>query len=235
MLLLFMLAHIGICFADLGQDTQVFDQANKLYVQGAYESALAEYQTIPNKTGTVWYNMGNAAYQQKDYTHALLYWLRAQKYGDAHVYKEACNSLHRLASQAGSIENGLNHAIVYFGTLSLKKIPVYVWQLLFLLIWYLLCWCLMKKYRCSAIKSGILAVLLFLTSIPIMIGYYIDKEQVIVVDSADLYNGPNNALYKVGTVQKNKIATLLDVKKQWYKVSHDGIIGWVERKSVAKI
>lgn len=225
-----------MCFAETAQDVQIFEQANALYVQGVYEQALAEYQKITNKTGSVWYNMGNVAYAQQDYTHALLYWLRAQKYGDARAYISAHERLQELSSQVGLVDSNTSRPIVYYGELALRKIPMYVWQLLVLFLWSLLCWCLMKKQRCSAVKSAILAIILFLMCIPIMIGYYIDKEHVLViVDVADVYNGPNSALYNVGSLQKNKIATLLDAKKQWYKISHDDIIGWVERKTVAKI
>lgn len=225
-----------MCLAGAVQDTQLFDRANKLYAQEAYDRALTEYKKIANKTGPVWFNMGNVAYQQKDYTHALLYLLRAQKYGDAHIYAAAHERLQSLAPSIGLNEKGLSDAVVYYGVLLLKRIPMYVWQILVLLFWYLLCWCRLKKYRCSAVKSSMLVIVLLLMCIPIMIGYYIDKEQVIViVDSADVYNGPHHALYKVGTMQKNKLATLLDAKKQWYKISHDAIIGWVERASVAKI
>jgi hypothetical protein len=225
-----------MCFAGASQDAQIFELAHSLYAQGSFDHALTEYQKIGSKTGQVWYNMGVVAYAQQDYINALLYWLRAQKYGDAHTYVAAFERLQQLPPQVRSIEKSTSQTVVYYVQLLLKKIPMYVWQLLVLLFWYLLCWCWMKKYRCSGVKSGILAIILFLMCIPIMIGYYIDKNYVLVIaDSADVYNGPNSALYKVGTVHQYTLATLLDTKKQWYKISHDGIIGWVERKSVAKI
>lgn len=236
MVLFIMLMHVSMSCVGAIQDAPVFEQANKLYVQGALEQALGEYQKITNKTGAVWYNMGAVAYAQQDYAHALLYWLRAQKYGDARTYSLAHERLQELAPHVNLSEKEINDTVVYYGQLVLRTIPVYVWQLLFLLFWYLLCWCLMKKYRDLGLKSGILAILLFLMSVPIMIGYYIYKDYVLVtVDVADVYNGPNSGLYKVGSVQKNKLAKLLDVKKQWYKISHGAIIGWVERKSATKI
>lgn len=236
MFILIMLLQICMCFGSDAQDAQLFDQANRLYAQGAYGTALAEYQKIPNKTGSVWYNMANAAYQQQDYTQALLYWLRAQKYGDAATYAAAHAHLEQLAPVIGVPVQGVSNRTVYYGVLLIKKIPVYVWQILLLFCWYVLCRCWMKKYRCSATKLSMLSLLLLMMLVPIMIGYYTDKEQVLVVaESADLYNGPNSALYNVGSLQKNTTAVLLDAKKQWYKISHDAIIGWVERKSVAKI
>lgn len=235
MVLFIMFMTVFTCFAGASHDTQIFQAADSLYTQGSYDQALIEYKKIGNKTGQVWYNMGVVAYTQQDYTHALLYWLRAQKYGNAQVYSAAHERLKQLVSQVGLAAQE-SHGVMYYGVLLLKTISLYVWQILFLLLWLVFCWCLMQKYRCSTTKSIILAIILFLICIPIMIGYYIDKERVLViVDEADLYNGPNSALYKIGSVQKHTLATLLDTKKQWYKISHDAIIGWVERKSVAKI
>lgn len=233
MLLLILLLQIHVCFG-AEHDTQQFDKANALYTQGAPEKALLEYKKISHKTGAVWFNMANAAYAQQDYAHALLYWLRAQKYGDAFLYKESHAHMQKLG--IGSPENSIKERMSYFGILILKKIPVIIWQLLFLLVWYLFCWCRMKKYCCSAAKTGLFALLLLLLFVPIMIGYYTDYDRVVILaETADLYNGPNVALYKIGSVQKGESAKLLDTKKQWYKIAHADKIGWVERKAVAKI
>ena len=46
-----MLLQVWMCYSSAVQDVQLFDQANTLYAQGSYDSALVDYQKISNKTG----------------------------------------------------------------------------------------------------------------------------------------------------------------------------------------
>lgn len=232
MILFILLMNVFFCYADQG----LFDLAHSLYAQGAYEAALAEYQKIPNKTGAVWYNMANAAYRQRDDTHALLYMLRAQKFGDAQTYAAAYEKMNEITSSVGLSRQGYKEITLHYLTLFNKKVPLYIWQIIVLLVWYLICYVLMKKHRVSLLQILFSCLLMILMLAPIVAGYYNDRQNVLVIaESVDVFNGPNTALYKIGAFKKNTLAQLLQVKKQWYKISHDGIIGWIERAAAAKI
>jgi hypothetical protein len=172
----------------------------------------------------------------QDDAQTVLRLLRAKRYGDAATYADAHARLQVIAPKIGLPTQAQESQVVYYGTLVIKKVPVIFWQLLLLLCWYFFCWCMLKKQRCSAGKLSLLGLVLLTVSIPIMIGYYTDKQEVLVTaPTADLYNGPNSSLYKVGSLNRYSVATILDTKKQWYKISHDASIGWVERSAVTKI
>jgi tetratricopeptide (TPR) repeat protein len=225
-----------MCFAGSDHDVSLFDAANALYLQGSYADALAEYQKITHKTGQVWYNMASGAYRQKEYTLALLYVLRAQKYGDVDTYRAAHTLLRDINSVVELPDQSMFGTIHFYLMLLIKKIPVLIWQLLVLLMWYTICILWMKKYGYSNLKKGLLALLLILMCVPIMVGYYTDRQQMLIIEeSADLYNGPNSALYKIGTLPKNSLVSCLEEKRQWYKVMYNESIGWLKRSSVEKI
>lgn len=176
-----------------------------------------------------------SVFAAEDEIQTIAHLLKAQKYGDAQTYQSAYKQLKQITGHNEQMVSLQSDWFVYYGMLVIKKVPVIIWQLLVLLCWYIFLILLLKKRRFVTTKAVVLGLLLLMFSFPIMIGYYTDKEKGLVTQSTDLYNGPNSALYKIGSINRYELVTIHDNKKQWYKVSHGDTIGWVERDFVIKI
>lgn len=226
-----VLFFLHFCIA--AQDVQLFDQAHALFVQKDFDKALDAYQHISQRTGPVHYNMAQTAFAKQDYAHALVYALRAAKYGNLNVYISAQNLLQQLKQQGyGSDINFLK----YNALKVLKIVPMYVWQLLVLLLWFLLVWLLFFRGLHISLSLIALSIVLLFAAVPVMIGYYTETNQAVVVaDSVEIFNGPNSALYTIGDLQKGSLITVLEKKKQWIKISHAETVGWIKQSSVEKI
>lgn len=75
-----MLAFVGIASAQTFE--QNFEQGNRLYAEGNYKAAAAEYQKVIDggyASSKLFYNAGNAYYKQKMYAQAILNFERAYK------------------------------------------------------------------------------------------------------------------------------------------------------------
>ena len=69
-----------------GSQEEIFLRANKLYQQHKFQDALTLYNTLSHKGPAVWENIGNCAYYLEDYSHAIAYWYRAQRYINSPQY-----------------------------------------------------------------------------------------------------------------------------------------------------
>ena len=67
----------NLCFA--GSAQEAFLRANDLYEQKRFQSALDLYQTISNKGGAAWHNIGSCWYHLGNYAQAIACWRLAQK------------------------------------------------------------------------------------------------------------------------------------------------------------
>jgi hypothetical protein len=182
----------------------------------------------------MFFNTAHAAAGHDD-THYMLQLLRAERYADAATYKAAYRQIQTVAPLLHGDSNTYQTA-VYYGTLLIKTMPVIWWQLLLLLSWYAFCFCFLYAVRYRRRLLLLWGILVAISLMPVAFGYYTDKQRALVVaSSADIYNGPNKALYKIGTLPRNVLVQLADEKKGWYKIKHNATIGWVESASVEKI
>lgn len=164
----------------------------------------------------------------------VLHLLRAERYGDVQPYVR--EQLLKRAQELGGTLSFQKNSLTYYGTLLIKKIPVIYWQCLLLCFWYLIFWYIARRKRHIRLCVILLFGLLLITSIPIMLGYYIDKPEILVVaESAHMYNGPNSSFYKIAELKRYTVARLLDTKKEWYKIAYGSKTGWIARQEVEKI
>lgn len=73
----------GLCFAAVKEDLAgLFYSANKLYEQGKYEEAAAEYKKIIDtgfQSGTLYYNLGNCYFKLGSLGKTILYYEKAKR------------------------------------------------------------------------------------------------------------------------------------------------------------
>ncbi len=234
-LMLFILFTLN--FLSAADQSNLFERANKFYREHKYEQAMSDYQNIKQKDGAVWYNMGNTVYRQGDYLYAYIYWLRAQKNGDAHIFKGAMHNLERLAVVQGKDALSLIDRISLFFLSLTKRLSLFTWQLFFFIAWCLLLWMWLHydNRTLRRLSMGVLFGAIFFMLFPIIVGYSAHKTYGVVLDEAKVYNGPNSSFYQLGSLAQGSLIRITQSDKRWYKIAYDDTIGWVERIAVAKI
>lgn len=225
--LLLIISSMIIC----ADDEHYFQEANTLYTQGAYENALQMYHKIEHKTPSVFYNMGNASYQKNDYMYAHLYWLRAQQHGNAHIFKMSSRNLALLVKQGLAQEQSSLFLWCWSVT---KTVPLFLWQLIFLIIWSWLIIMIWKGLISRQMLSISIVSLMLLIPI-LLVGYSAAKTEAMIINDAIVYNGPHDSLYQIGTLPKGKIVTVSKTKQDWINIIADGNLGWVSQEYVAQI
>lgn len=225
--LLLIISSITVC----ADDAISFKEANESYQQGIYEEALELYQKIEHKTPAVFYNMGNAAYHKGDYVYAHLYWLRAQKHGDANIFRASSRNLALLAKQSFTQEQS---PLFLWCWMLTKSIPLFLWQLLFLMIWS---WLSVMIWKGSISRRNLVISILSLTLLTsiLLVSYSAAKTEAMIIKDAIVYNGPHTSLYQIGTLAKGKIVTVTKAKQDWINIIADGNVGWVSQEYVEQI
>lgn len=208
-------------------DDILFDQASQLYHQGAYEQALQELQQVEQKNAAVWFNMGNVAYALNDHLHAYLYWLRAQEHGNARIFDIATYNITQLQDSFVEPTSALYNWLWWLSKYSL------LWQLICLLLWYLLLY-LLYAQRKTTYKALLCSILLFLVG-PIIVAYRVQTPRCMIMQDAAVYNGPNRSFYQIAQLPLGKLVMIKDCAQEWCKISFDGNIGWIEQQVVERI
>ncbi len=234
---LFLLTLFTVSLLSAVDQSNLFERANDFYREHKYEHAMSDYQSIKQKDGAVWYNMGNTAYRQEDFLNAYIYWLRAQKYGDMHIFKGATYNLEHLAVVQGKEALSLIDRISLFFLSLTKRLSLFTWQLFFLIAWCFLLW-IWLHYHNHKFKRLFMSVLLGAISFmifPIIVGYNAHKTYGVVLNEAKVYNGPNSSFYQLGSLSQGSLIRIAQSNKRWHKVAYGDKIGWVERVGVTKI
>lgn len=212
-------------------DERIFEDAHKLYQQKMYQEALELYQKIEQKSPSVFYNMGNAAYHNGDYMFAHLYWLRAQKHGDANIFRASSKNLALLAKE-GAIQEQSPLFLWLWSVI--KVVPLLLWQLVFLIVWSYLFVMICK--RSISKRSLVISSMSLLLVVPILlVGYDTAKREAMIINDALIYNGPHASLYQIGNLPKGKVVVVASIKENWINIIADGNVGWVSQEYVAHI
>lgn len=214
-----------------------FKLANKSYNGGNYQDALQSYKAIKNKDGATWYNMGNAAYHMHDFPHAYLYWLRAQKYGNSLIFNAATQNIEHVLIAQGKDGYSLWDRF-YLKLLSFSKYKsLFIWQILCVTLWSMLLWALLfcDNRRFRTLIIGVLLMACIMLFIIVAVAYSSLNNQAIVLEDADVYNGPNSSFYVLGRLPKGALISIKKADKRWYKITYNDIGGWIDRDALAKI
>jgi tetratricopeptide (TPR) repeat protein len=205
-------------------------QGNKYYMANTYDKALECYHKITHKSPAVWYNMGNVAFKKENLIAAILYWKRAQKDADWHLYQQCgqqCAHAYTMLNQKTA------HISENFWSLCqriLLAIPMLAVQILFFLLFSILLvlnyyWFLRKKrIRCIACSLCLVAV------IGIMhYGMQLKKATFGLIMNPDvvLYAGPDQHYHQKAVLPAGTSIRILQQKDDWAKIAWRTHSGWV--------
>ena len=237
-----LISLLGLNAIDL-RFQETFLKANKEYKQGSFKEALSLYKRIPSKGARVYYNMGNAAYKQERYGHALLFWRRAERLWGIRDKSELFHNISLLKRNLFGkqprhpffefLKTMRDHAVSF-----IRSAPLIGLQIFFLIVWFFLFFYIKQLYR-KRYRFAIVVLfsVIALSGVVLITKYMYDARTygVIVAKEASLISGPDSTFPLLGKVLEAQEVIIKKETGNYFKIKIGGFIGWVERKAIKKI
>lgn len=224
---------------------EMFFKANELYKEGKYQQAQELYRSIPNPGPHVHYNLGNCAFKLGHPGYALVHWRRAEKNWGLFNRTELLNNIAQVKKLHKNQEpeqetpvirmknniNGIKEAIISLG----RAMPLFMLQLIFLLLWALSFWYLRYLYR-KRLKAII--ILLFAANLfwgvllAIRYNFEYREHGIVVTKQTDLMSGPGKSYQVLNTLPETTQVLIKGSSDGFYKVKTKGIIGWINKTAL---
>ena len=217
-----------------GSDQETFLRANSLCKSGNFKKASTLYQSISNKGGSVWYNLGSSFFYQKDYVRALWAWRVAQKMGDIYEYDCSEQGIEVVQEKLG-IKDSVAPVSRF-----LKILPLFWQQMLILfLIWFVM-FALMSVGD-KIVKRYLFATFFLLELLAIGVATVHNKVasvELAVVQSelpVSVLAGPKSDYHEIGIVQPGQSLEVLRTSGKWCLVKRRQLEGWVSKVNLITI
>ncbi len=224
-------------------------KANELAASGKYEEAIKIYQTLMaegQESCVLYYNLGNAYYQQGNLSSAILQYERAKK-----ISPKDKDILHNLNIANQNVKFPVNNLPTLFYVRWWQNIvntfsPT-VWGILCLMaLWgsfiafglfiYRPETKLKKRSFYSGVTLGILTILLLLFAYSRYEYRYSQSYAIVTVEEVNLQSAPSDDSEVSTSLTEGVKVVVEDQLDEWVKVSlSDGREGWIALKSIEMI
>jgi tetratricopeptide (TPR) repeat protein len=222
-----------VCIASIvhaGNDEELFLRGNKYYAQKNYANALQAYEMIAHKGVAVLYNMGNCAFHQEDYSHALVYWNRAQNGATAHEYNLIERNKKSVFAKIGTEPQRASWDSFIRWLRAYMLVSIFILQLIFLMLWWLFLFVLRKQTSIARImRACICLTMLFCASLLTM--HYMQQnvhQAIIVTKEGRLLTGPDKNFPVLSSLNYAHNVKVKESREGWYKIQYADMMGWVE-------
>jgi tetratricopeptide (TPR) repeat protein len=214
-------------------DQEKFLKANELYNESKYQEALDLYNSMAVKGCSQFYNIGNCYFKLNNSAKAIGNWKKALKLASFDQYsniefniEQGYKKLNKNISN-GFVDDIYNILAKYVSFVSLNDLI-----LIFLLFWFVLV-LFYKKLKSFRLLLIIIVLFNFLLLNGIFFKYYLQaKKTAFVIEQTKIFAGPEKNYHTIGVYN---LADELKIKKQngdWYLVSMNNSVGWVNKDSV---
>ena len=224
---------IALITSNLAGDESRFDQANGLFEQGEYETAIVEYDSLIDsgvQTPAVHFNLGNAYFRQNNTGMAIYHYLMAQTLDPRDADVQA--NLKFTRESAGLPSGGISSPWRQW----IRILPLNTWFILTLLpLWS---YCLLKTihfFKASTKWEGLRSALGWMIApgacLLVIIAWAISDQRVgvVIADRAPLHASPFSDSKNLGEMKTGEEVQLLAEKNQWRQIRNTkGELGWLE-------
>ena len=224
--------------------------ANERYERGEYAEAAQQYEALVDRgygTAAVYFNLGNAYFQDGDLGRAILNYLRARELAprDADIRTNLdlarAVTVDRIAAERGSLIESVSFVGRRWATPSeLGVAALLLWAGSGLLIGALLVWRTFHLRRlvrdiAAVLSAATLASFLLLVSMVLANPY--DNTGVVVAESVDVVSGPGPQYAEEFTLHSGAQVRLDDSRHGWVRVALPGgeLQGWVPAHAIEKV
>ena len=249
--LLVVLTLLCFPFSGIAKESadSLFAKANKEYAQKNYEAASATYQKVLDagiRTGSVYYNLGNAQYRQNNLASAILNYERAHRISPN---DEDVNANLRLANSK------ITDKMEVVPELFLKR-----WWTSFLLLLSVQSW---SVFGVTALLLGFVGLVIYLFSIKVELkrlsfysgllliflgiccisfasaeeSYLLSNKEAIVFNGVvNVKSAPDVKQKTLMIIHEGTKVRVIEPRENWIKVElPNGNIGWVEAAALKLI
>ena len=221
-------------------DSAIPDQlrsAAALYEQKEYDQASVLLRDIHPKNSVIWYNMGNCAYKKNEYEYALSYWRCAYASASSDVKKHIAYNIDVVEQKMGRSNQTSFVKNIYD---AYRSIPLIIFQLFFLLPWFLLLLFIKRYKHGTKYKSLFFVSLLFMTIVSgVVLGfkYHIIKQRrgIVMKHQVSLFAGPDEQYHILGFLDGASEVVVHEQRPSWYKISYKQGSGWLMQDSIVVV
>lgn len=216
--------------------TPKFEQAINLYNHKQFDQAYVAFMDIQSKCSAVWYNVGNCAYKKNEYDHALACWRCAHALAPD-SFKDAIE--YNIDVVEEKLNKNKEESFLTKIFMIYRSIPLILFQLIFLLSWFLLL-LFIKKYNHGTKYTSLFGLLLFVTMISgIALGFKYhninQRRGIVMKQHVSLFAGPNEQYHVLGTLDGISEVIVYEQRPPWCKVSTEHGSGWVAQDSIVVV
>lgn len=244
------LAAASSAFAQSPDDVQLMAVANELYASGQFAEATDFYEQLVRQgahDGVLYYNQGNAYYNQGEMGPAILSYLRAQRLTPRDGALQSNLALARSLTADSGANNG-ETPLAIWNDITEKRLTLDELALVTLAIWFafsvaLVVVVMMTQRRFKRIAK----VVAIVVAVPMVAAFFalgsrlyadaLNPDVVVIAEEVEVTTGPNPQYALQLTLSGGSEARLLDSRGSWSKLSLRGgeIKGWVPSNSVAMV
>lgn len=247
-----LLAALGLSSNHSEDQVEALSTANNLYLSGNYFEAVGLYEQIIHQgfeDSTVYFNLGNAYYQQGDHGRALLNFKRAHQLNprDSDIENNIKIVEAEIASGSDSPVPAVGPqqtlANITGNLLTVNESSLLSLGLWFLIFFLLLLFRTMKpgRIRRSLGYLTILVIVMFtLSSFSLVSRIFSEQNQpdaIVIAPQASVTSQPDQQTPTPHTLNNGTQIKLLDAYGDWIKFSNPGntISGWIPASTVEMV
>lgn len=229
-----ILSAVHLCAQN---NQELFLQGNMLYQQQEYAKALTAYEKIQNKSAVVLYNMGNAYSMLQEHVNALLFYKRAEKIAQTPLYDVIKERIYDVQTTNLSLDEKPSFFNKFVSRCA-HSFSLLLWQILFLLLFFIFCWHITKPLHTLRLVSiGSLFLVMFFLAFILLVSYRESiAQKALIKEQASLFIGPSENLAVRETLKAGQEVSFIVQKDDWYKVrTLHGVVGWIPQEAIVII
>jgi hypothetical protein len=231
---------------------EVMGTANQLYATGHYAQAAQVYEQLVKQgfaSGALYYNLGNAEFNQGELGEAILNYRRAQQYAPRDPDIAANLAVARALTadpgepvQGGGILSQVGRAVQ--GWFTLDEVAMVALGSWIMLVLSLLLWGSLKKggtwQRRMGSISMVLAILVAVSVLALGSSFYVDlnaSDGVIVAAEVNVASGPGTQYATNFTLHGGTEVSAVERQGNWVRLAWPGseVEGWIPASAVEAI
>jgi len=243
--IIFILIIIGISVLHAQESGNRFNEANKAYAEGDYQTAIKLYSIILEQgieSGEVYFNLGNTYYKMNDLGRAILYYEKAAKFikGDPALEQNLQLTQIRIVDKIEAIpklfiEDWWSTLTHVFSLDTLLWISIILFSVLIMLIIVNLLYT--KQFLPRFIWAmTLLFVLIFVVTLSLIYEFETSQFGVILVEKVSVISEPGIGGTEVFILHEGTKVLINRMLNEWLEISiPDGKTGWLKDTSLEVI
>lgn len=205
-----------------------FYQAAKLAQEGEYQKALNLYTCLETQGPVTYYNSGVMAYYLQDYSKALVFWRKAERYASSGLLKKIQHNTVQVQEKLQVSADPEWYKILLS---ILAHCSYLLFQWVFLVAWFLM-W-ISWLFSCSVLKKMryLICFMVLLTG-AILVGEYWNmtrREAIVMVQEAKIFAGPREDFHEIGLIKQGEQVKVVGEEESWYKMLYRNSSGWMRK------